>query len=119
MPPPGVCVNAKRPVMPVVLPCILVLCVIVRLCPTHVTYASSYPAHGAGPGTDLQQVHSKRSSMYFPLAFRFLVVASACEFVTVTLTVAQRGVQGAIVHACEFVTRPATVCDFVSMGNAL
>ena len=44
--------------------------------------------------------------MYFPLAFRFLVVASACEFVTVTLTVAQRGVRGAIVHACEFVTRP-------------
>ena len=44
--------------------------------------------------------------MYFPPAFRFLVVASACEFVTVTLTVAQRGVRGAIVHACEFVTRP-------------
>ena len=32
--------------------------------------------------------------MYFPLAFRFLVVASACEFVTVTLTVAQRGGPG-------------------------
>ena len=57
--------------------------------------------------------------MYFPLAFRFLVVASACEFVSVTLTVAQRGVRGAIVHACVRVCHPATVCDFVSMRNAL
>jgi len=41
-PPRSLC-QCETPCDALILPCVLVLCVIVRLCPTHVTSASSYP----------------------------------------------------------------------------